>query len=225
VGGSAALARATDAAAQLALALPAARPSPGVWQSIEAAIGPRTRARSSEWIAGSLAAAAVLLLVWVVVDRGRMQGEIVAGAERAKQEGSARARCADELARSQADAKLQQQALELLQRPGARLIALAPQPGVAETRANIILHTGDQRAFLVGGGLAAPSGKDYELWLIRGDQKIPAGLLRGDAKGALLTAIDPALLAGPAPDAIAVTLEPAGGGPAPRGPIVLVGKI
>ena len=68
-------------------------------------------------------------------------------------------------------------------------------------------------------------GRDYELWLIRGTRKIPAGLLRGDTTGTLITALDPALLREGLPDALAVTLESAGGHEQPQGPIVAVGKI
>jgi len=40
-----------------------------------------------------------------------------------------------------------------------------------------------ERAYLLGRNLSAPSGKDYELWMIRGDKKIPAGLLHAEAGG------------------------------------------
>jgi anti-sigma-K factor RskA len=120
------------------------------------------------------------------------------------------------------DAELRKEALVLLERPGAKLVQLAQQGGATAT-ASVIWHP--DKAFVLGRGLAAPSGRDYQLWVIRGARKIPAGLLRGDAGGALVTAIDPALLAGGAPDAFAVTLEVAGGKPQPEGPVVLVGKI
>ena len=95
----------------------------------------------------------------------------------------------------------------------------------ATATAQVILQTATSRAILIGSGLRAPSGGDHELWVIRGDQKIPAGLLRGDETGRLITALDPALLAGSPPDALAVPPEPSGGGPAPRGPIVMLGPI
>jgi anti-sigma-K factor RskA len=164
------------------------------------------------------------LLVWIGLDRNRLQGELAVAADTANTQQSARTKCADELARAQTESKLQRQALELLQRPGSRMVALAPQAGT-DTHANIIFHSLDKQAFVVGGGLSAPSGKDYELWLIRGDKKIPAGLLKGKSDQPLVAAIDGALLAEGPPDAIAVTLEPEGGGEQPRGPIVLVGKI
>jgi len=233
-GCNTALREANEAVALIALAETPILPPPSVWQAIERtldgehavvhAVAP-VRGRSSAWLAWSVAAAAIVALVWVVVDRDRVRGALAENTARATQDQAAKARCTTDLAEARADSKLQKDALELLQRPGTRLIALAAQPGAGTTVANVILHTGDQRAFLVGQGLSAPSGKDFELWFIRGDQKIAAGLLRGDGTGALLTAIDPKLLTGAPPDAIAVTLEPAGGGDAPRGPIVLVGKI
>ncbi len=205
-------------------------PSPSVWPAIEARLGSvaaaaAPRRRSAEWVAWSVAAALLLCVLWVARDRHDMEVALQVAGDHAAQAQQAHARCADELSQSRAEAKLQQDALDLLTRSGTRLVALAPQGGAAST-ANMIFHAESQRAFLVAKGLRAPTGKDYELWFIRGDQKIAAGLLRGDDhRGALLTAIDPALLAGAPPDAVAVTLEPAGGGPQPLGPIVLVGKI
>ncbi len=56
--------------------------------------------------------------------------------------------------------------------------------------------------------------------MIRGNDKLAAGLLHGTDPVAV---IDPALLA--SADAFAVTLEPAGGGPTPRGELIMVGIV
>ena len=224
-----ALRAAMETVSAIGLAQEPVLPPPSVWHAIEARIGSVARVaprrRSTEWVAWSVAAALVLCVLWVVRDRHDVEGALQAAGDHAAQAQQARAKCADELSQSRAEAKLQQDALDLLNRSGTRLVALAPQAGAAST-ANMIFHAESQRAFFVAKGLRAPTGKDYELWFIRGEQKIAAGLLRGDDHGgALLTAIDPALLAGAPPDAVAVTLEPAGGGAQPVGPIVLVGKI
>ena len=84
----------------------------------------------------------------------------------------------------------------------------------------------DQRmAIVLVSALEPQVGKDYELWLIRGDAKIAAGLLRPGAGGRTIAQVDSKLLVPGQPDAIAVTLEPAGGGEQPTGPIVLVGTV
>jgi anti-sigma-K factor RskA len=70
-------------------------------------------------------------------------------------------------------------------------------------------------------GPAAPDGKDYELWIIRGsDAPVSLGVL--PAAGERLTLPDAALGA-----VLAVTLEPKGGSPSgkPTGPVVALGPL
>jgi hypothetical protein len=175
-------------------------------------------------VAWALAVAAALLLVWLLRDRAVLQSDLRVAVDRAQSQSSERAQCVADLERARGDAKLSREAMALLVQPGARVVALAPSVG-AEVSASVVLRAGDPHAFLVGRNLAAPLGRDYELWLIRGARKIPAGLLRGDPRGTLVTALDPALLREGLPDALAVTLESAGGHDTPQGPIVAVGKI
>jgi hypothetical protein len=225
-----ALRRASGAAAALGEALPPVSPAPSTWPAIAARIdatataAPRRRASALPWI---VAAAALLLLAWTLRDRMQLHDEMRAAQDRVQSQSSERAQCVADLERLRTDARLQQEALALLGQPGTRVVALAPTAATTAARAsaNVIVRAGDARAFLVGHNLAAPSGRDYELWMIRGEKKIPAGLLRGDATGALVTALDPALLREGLPDAMAVTLESAGGHDQPQGPIVAVGKI
>jgi anti-sigma-K factor RskA len=112
-------------------------------------------------------------------------------------------------------------AVALLALPGTKVVPLAPQ-GDAPQRAVALVNVAAHRAVVVGTGLVPQEGKDYELWVIRGDQKLAAGLMRGGPSGTVTVEVDPRLLASGL-DALAVTLEPAGGGEQPRGPILLVG--
>jgi anti-sigma-K factor RskA len=69
---------------------------------------------------------------------------------------------------------------------------------------------------------AAPQDRVYQLWVVKDTGPVSAGLLASGA-GALTVvtdAIDPR-----GAQALAVTLEPAGGVPAPTGPMYLVGKL
>lgn len=222
----AALQAANDGIALLGRALAPVQPSPQLWAAIEGRLrAPERRRRpATAWVGWAAAAAALVLLVWVARDRQRLELALAqANVERDRMAGEQKT-CDTALASSTLDARQLHQVLDLLPRTESRLVALAPQADATAT-AKVLFDPGVQRGYLIGQGLQAPTGKDYELWLIRGDQKIPAGLLRGQPRGALVAAIDPGLLAGPLPDAIAVTLEPTGGGTAPTGPIVLVGKI
>src|SRR5262245_36587880 len=69
----------------------------------------------------------------------------------------------------------------------------------------------------------AASGKVYQLWMVTAQAKISAGLLVPDERGGAAVVLDSP--PGVEPVAIAVTLEPAGGMPAPTGPMYLVGSL
>jgi anti-sigma-K factor RskA len=218
-----ALRGASESAALLAESLPPAAPGPSTWTAIEARLrGAASVRRGPPLMVWLLAAAAVLLIVWLGFDRARLQDRMQASQDQLQSSQNEKSQCVAQLERMKSDADLRRAALALLGAPGTRLITMT-QNGTAQ--ANVIYHSGEKRAYLLGSNLSAPSGKDYELWMIRGDKKIPAGLLHADAAGVLISAVDPALLAEGPPDAMAVTLETAGGRPQPEGPIVLVGKI
>jgi anti-sigma-K factor RskA len=214
-----ALRAAAQSAALLAEALTPAAPAPSTWAAIEGRLRATAPRRGPPLVAWMLAAAAVLLILWLGFDRVHLQDQLAANDAHGKQQLS---ECVAQLERMKSDAQMRRDALALLAISGTRLIALT-QKGAEQ--ANVIYHVGQKRAYVLGQNLAAPTGKDYELWMIRGERKIAAGVLRADSSGALIAAVDPALLADGPPDAVAVTLEAAGGKPQPEGPIVLVGKI
>jgi anti-sigma-K factor RskA len=78
---------------------------------------------------------------------------------------------------------------------------------------------------LVAAGLPpAPAGKTYQLWAIAGQNApVSAGVFEVDPKGSASLRV-PKLAGVDKVDVFAVTLEPAGGLPAPSGPMVLAGK-
>jgi anti-sigma-K factor RskA len=83
-----------------------------------------------------------------------------------------------------------------------------------------------RRAVIAFSNLHARAGHDYELWAIRDGKPHSLGLVHPDANGAaqLQLVLDDA----PTVQALAVSVEPAGGAPtrdAPTGPVVLVGPL
>jgi anti-sigma-K factor RskA len=68
-----------------------------------------------------------------------------------------------------------------------------------------------------------PPGRVYQLWTITGTTATSAGLLTPDASGAVRLEL-PVPANAARPDAFGVTVEPAGGSPAPTLPIVLLGS-
>lgn len=204
--------------------------------------------RAREGVAWTMAVAAVvaglaLLAVWRA-DQSRLQDleKRVAAAESAMRseqtqfasirddlevkirnaDGSWKA-CLDDLQNANLQVEEYDRALRLMGAPKTLLIQLAAQ-GDVPYRASALMNGDEGEAILLSSRLTPQEGKDYQLWLIRGDQKISAGLLDAEAEAALAD-IDPELLEDGPPDAIAVTVEPTGGMPQPTGPIVLLGKV
>ena len=67
----------------------------------------------------------------------------------------------------------------------------------------------DQAVFVTEGMRGSPAGRDYELWIVRGDRPISVGIVRVDSKGSA-TIIASGFKPG---DAVAVTVEDRGGSP------------
>ncbi|MEK7446986.1 MAG: anti-sigma factor, partial [candidate division NC10 bacterium] len=108
--------------------------------------------------------------------------------------------------------------------PTTRVVALAgagPSPGA---RGRMMWHAGAGGLLAATGLPAIPPGKAYQLWAITGkNPPVPAGTFTVDARGTGSLRVPP--LAGVSRvDVFVVTLEPAGGRPAPSGPMYLAGK-
>jgi len=108
--------------------------------------------------------------------------------------------------------------IDLLRDPATRVVALRAAGVNAEAWGRLIWHEASGGYLLVANVPAAPTGKVYELWTISGGQPRPAGVFTVDASGRATHPVAPTR----APvEVFAVTLEPAGGVPAPTGPVVL----
>jgi len=101
------------------------------------------------------------------------------------------------------------------------LAGLEPAPG---SRARMIWNERGGGLLVAAGLPPAPAGKTYQLWAIVGKQApVSAGVFSVDAKGSGSLRV-PTLAGVGKVDVFAVTLEPAGGLPAPSGPMYLAGK-
>ena len=157
-------------------------------------------------IAAGVAAIAVGLAVSIVYDR------------RISQLAQEQTQLKQELAR-------QESLVTILHDPATQIAALSGLAPAPEAKARMLWHA-TAGGLLVAQGLPpAPAGKAYALWAIAGSgAPVPAGVFAVDAKGMGSLRVAP-LQAGPPPDTFAVTLEPAGGVPAPTGSMYLVGKL
>jgi anti-sigma factor RsiW len=102
---------------------------------------------------------------------------------------------------------------------GARVVALAPTGEVAGVRGSLVIPANDAAPYLILDLPAAPSGKTWEAWVLRGETPLAAGITN-DRGVTTLVLIAP-LASG---DGVAVTLEPSGGVDRVTGAPVLAGK-
>jgi anti-sigma-K factor RskA len=170
----------------------------------------REKSRWGWWVLAPLAVglAAATVLLWM--ENSRMQRELAA----LQQENSARVAIAHE----------DRQLVALLTAPDTVRVPLAPAEGTTGT--GEVRYNQRQGTLVYTGQLGAlPPDKSYQLWLVPAEgSPISAGVFTPDASGNS-TVLLPQLGTGISAKAFAVTVEPAGGVPAPTGPKVLIGAV
>ncbi|HVR88155.1 MAG TPA: sigma-70 family RNA polymerase sigma factor [Candidatus Limnocylindria bacterium] len=102
---------------------------------------------------------------------------------------------------------------------GARVVTLASTGELQGVRGSVVTPANGAAPFLVLDLPAAPSGKTWEAWVVRGETPIAAGITDGHGVTTLLLTVP--LGAG---DGVAITLEPAGGVDHVTGTPILAGK-
>lgn len=112
--------------------------------------------------------------------------------------------------------------LAVLTAPDVRRIDLAGQPAAPAASARAFWSRSRGLVITASNLPALPAGRIYQLWFVTAQAPVSAGLLTPDDRGGLTTTlITPSDV--PNPTALAVTIEPAGGRPAPTGAMYLVG--
>jgi anti-sigma-K factor RskA len=123
-----------------------------------------------------------------------------------------------------AELRGQQAVITILRDPATQVVALAGLPPAPTARARMMWHAKAGGVFVATGLPAPPEGKAYQLWAIAGSNApVSAGVFTVDASGTGSLAVRP-LPGVSTVNAFAVTLEPAGGLPAPSGDMYLLGK-
>lgn len=158
-----------------------------------------------------------LALVWT--RSNRTQAELARLAARVNQ-------TEQELTEERRALAREREASALLAAPDARLAALAGTAAAPGAHATVAFDPRTGRALLLASGLPpAPAGKAYQLWFIAGDRPpMPGKAFTIDAQGHA-TLSDQAPPEGFDAKTFVVTLEPAGGVPAPTGGKYLVGSV
>jgi hypothetical protein len=162
------------------------------------------------WAAALAAACMLVVALWFSVEE-RQRGIELADARNTLFEVSAQR---DRL----------QQALGFLEDPETRPVSFGKgQP--APPRGNIFVNPRSGVLLIASNLPALTAGKIYEMWIIpKGGSPRPAGLFQSDASGAafhiLSGPLDPATLG-----AVAVTVEPESGSPAPTSTPIIVAPV
>ena len=194
--------------ARVLASIAAERPAAGAPVALQAE---RRRGRGLWWAgwAGLAAAAALLLVVNTQLSKTRQEVRTLE----------------DRLATLQTELAQREETLRFLSDPNVRYVSLAGLKPTPEASAWLLWNATTRQGLLLARGLPAPpAGHAYELWALAGARPVPAGVFGVDPSGRALLRL-PQLPADQSFDAFAVTLEPAGGVPAPTGPMHLHGKV
>ena len=104
--------------------------------------------------------------------------------------------------------------LQVVQAPASKVIALNGTQIKPDASAKVIYEPGERKAVFFSANLPLPpADKDYQLWMLHGNQPIDAGLLKADEQGNLYAEFE--TIPEGELSAFAVTLEPKGGQPQP----------
>jgi anti-sigma-K factor RskA len=168
-------------------------------------------------IAASIVALAAAAGAWTEYRRSTAA---LADAARARQQV---AEVQGTLARVQADAAETERVLSIVTAADVRRIELAGQPSAPQATGRVFWSE-SRGLFLTATSLPAlPRGRIYQLWYVTAGAPVSAALVSPDASGGV------SLMSGPAapvrPKAFALTVEPAGGVPAPTGAMYLLGAL
>ena len=174
------------------------------------------------WLA---VAAALVLAAFLGWDGVRLRGRIAELTTELDQARAAVAATESRMAMIQRSADRNQSALAVLTAPDVARIDLAGQPDAPKASGRAYWSRARGMVFSAAALPPPPSGRTYQVWVVTSaPAPISAGLIEPDSAGhvSAVFATPPDI---PQPLAVAVTLEPAGGVPAPTGPKVLVGTV
>jgi anti-sigma-K factor RskA len=174
------------------------------------------------WVA---AAASLLLAVFLGWDGVHLRGRIAELTRELDQAKAAVAASEGRLAMIQRSADRNQTALAVLTAPDVARINLAGQADAPNATGRAYWSRARGMVFSAAALPPPPAGRTYQVWVVTSaPAPISAGLVQPDNAGRVdaVFATPPDI---PQPVAVAVTLEPSGGVPAPTGPKVLVGTV
>jgi anti-sigma-K factor RskA len=196
--------------------------APRETQALEAPVPP-SRTSPAPWLA---VAASLILAAYLGVDGVRLRNQLATLTRELQEARAAAAATEIRLASLQQAADKSQSAFAVLSAPDVARIDLAGQPGSAAGASGRAFWSRARGMVFSATALPPPPpGRTYQVWVVTAQPApISAGLIEPDPNGRVnVVFATPSDI--PQPVAVAVTLEPAGGVPAPTGPKVLVGMV
>jgi len=113
--------------------------------------------------------------------------------------------------------------LALVTGANVQRLDLAGQPLAPRASARVLWNDADEMVFIATGLPSLPAGDVYQLWFVLPDAPVSAALLEPDEEGDATVRLEvPDTVTLPA--VMAMTVEPAGGVPAPTGDLYLLGQ-
>ena len=176
------------------------------------------------WPAWLAAAAALVLAAGLSLYAAQLRDRIAA-LEGELRETRARADASQrQIVDAQQAATGAQNAVAVLTAPDVARVDLAGQPAAPAASARAFWSRSRGMVFTASNLPPLPAGRAYQLWVVTAQAPISAGLLNPDARGSVNETFNtpPDI---PQPVAMAVTIEPSGGVPAPTGDKYLVGVL
>jgi anti-sigma-K factor RskA len=217
----------------LSLAVPQIDPPPSLRERLirlhrvsnagAATAATRPRTRASRWHAGWLSAAAVLIVGFGLVRYTSALRQQIDGLQQQLQDARVRLdrseRQLDAATRAVGGAQLR---MAVLTAPDLARVDLTGQTPAPRATGRAFWSRTRGLVFAASALPPLPAGRTYQLWVVTARQPISAGLVRPDDAGAVTAffATPPDI---PPPVAMAVTIEPDGGVPAPTGDKYLIG--
>lgn len=158
-----------------------------------------------QWAAGIVAAGIVGALAWSVYDtRSALDRQVTS------------------LERLEGELASQRAVTALVSGTDTSAATLTGAGAAARADGWIVWSPAKQQGFIVVHNLPGlPVGKQYQLWAVAGRAPTSAGVFGVDAIGHAALLVD---VRTERPEHFAVTIEPAGGAPAPTGPVVMQGS-
>lgn len=207
-----ALRRAERAAEAMSQSLPPVKPSPEVWQSIEAEItmAPPAASEPSGTVipvvrsAIPWALAASMLVLTVLTQR---QVSLLKDQVSSLQTAQLEARSQLHEARSG-----QKYVVHMMHLEGTQTVRVGHDQN--DHRVVFLMHAGVKECGVIASGMEPPEGKVYQLWFTGEGKPVSAGVIPKNEDGTVVMPVDWKLMASH-PTGIAVSIEPEGGSPTP----------